>query len=425
MRASVLVSVVGKVLEGITLVLLITLVPRLLGPADYGSFAVALSIVTVVSAAAALGGPTWMSRFVPTVAEDDRPGLARALALRSARWRIGACLLAAVVATALSLADPDRFAVLTCLLVVLALTLDVAATLFAQVALAVGGVALWSLRYPVQNLVLVAAVPTLHAGFGTDGALAGIALASGSALALGLVYVLSRLRGSTKATTLPLGAARFALVYGASGLFVQLLHRGGVVAVAVLAGSQVEAGYAAISIGIALALTYVVWQAFAVDLPRLSGSGETDDGARAAIQQLAWLALTVVGPLAAISAVALDRLIPALAGERYRGVIASLGPALAIVPLAPLTSAVGQISALRLRPLPRLLATASGALVFLAAAIALVPGHTAAGASTALLLGTSAMAAIGAIAFRGLLDRRFVAASFAASLVVLGASEWI
>ncbi|MBA3243588.1 MAG: hypothetical protein H0T61_00225, partial [Actinobacteria bacterium] len=70
-----LVGLAGKALEAVTLVLLITLVPRLLGPTDYGSFAVALSIVTLGSAASALGGPTWMSRFVPTVAAADRAGL--------------------------------------------------------------------------------------------------------------------------------------------------------------------------------------------------------------------------------------------------------------------------------------------------------------------------------------------------------------
>ena len=374
MRAAVLISVMGKALEAMTLVLLITLVPRQLGPADYGTFAVALSIVTLGSAASALGGPTWLSRFVPTVAAADRPGLARALAVRSARWRIGVCVAAAALATALAVVRPDRFSATACFLVVLALVFDVAATLVYQVGLALGRVALWSLRYPVQNAVLVSAVLALHAGFGTEGALAGIALSSGCALALGLVVVVPLLRGAARTATIPADAARFALVYGASGLFVQLLHRGGVVVVALLAGSQVEAGFAALSIGVALALTYVVWQAFAVDLPRLSAGGVTSAPADASIRRLAWLALTVAVPVAAIAAITLDRIVPALAGERYRGVEPSLGPALAIVPLAALTSATTQVSALRLRPLPRLLAAAVGALVFVAASVAFVPG---------------------------------------------------
>ncbi len=423
MRSPVLVGVVGKALESVTLVLLLTLVPRLLGPADYGSFAVALSIVALGSAASSLGGPTWLSRFVPTAAAGDRPALARTLALRSARWRIGVCALAAVLATALAVVDPARFSPLACFFVLLALVFDVAATLVYQVGLALGKVALWSLRYPIQNTVLVAAVAVLHAGFGEEGALAGLALASGCVLVLGLVVVASPLRAAARTPPLPPGAARFALVYGASGLFVQILHRGGVVAVAVLAGSQVEAGFAAVSIGIALALTYFVWQAFTVDLPRLAAGHEAGDRADASLHRLAWLALIVVVPIATLAAISLDRVLPALAGEQYSGVSESLGPALAIVPLAPLTGAAAQVSALRLRPLPRLLATALGALVFVVAVAVLVPAHAAAGAATALLLGTAAMAAVGAAAFRDRLGWRFVAASFAAGLFVLGVSD--
>ena len=422
MRTTVLVGVAGKALEALTLVLLFTLVPRLLGPSDYGSFAVALSLVTLASAASSLGGPTWLSRFVPTVPVADRPGLARALAARSARWRIGICVVAAVVATILGFADPERFGAFTCLFAVLALTLDVAATLVYQVGLALGRIGLWSMRYPIQNAVLVASVPVLHARFGTEGALAGIALSSGAALAVGLAAV-PAWRGLERATALPVGAIRFAVVYGASGFFVQLLHRGGVVLVALLAGSQVEAGLAAVSIGVALALTYVVWQAFMLELPRLAAGDATGERAEGSVRTLAWFALCGAVPVAIIAAIALDDVIARLAGEPFGDVGSSLGPALAIVPLAPLTSAAAQVSALRMRPLTRLLATAVGAVVFLGAAVVLVPGEAALGATTALFLGTVATAAVGAATFPDLLQRRFVAASFLGVLLVLAASR--
>jgi len=423
MRTTVLVGGVGKALEAVTLVLLFTLVPRLLGPSDYGSFAVALSLVTLASAASALGGPTWLSRFVPTVPVADRPGLARALAVRSARWRIGVCGVAALIATVLALADPERFDPVACFLVVLAITLDVAATLVYQVGLALGRIGLWSLRYPIQNAVLVAGVLVLHAGFGIEGAFAGIALSSGAALAVGLAFV-PPWRGPASATALPAGAARFAVIYGASGFFVQLLHRGGVVLVALLAGSQVEAGFAAISIGIALALTYLVWQWFALELPRLSAGEETRQRVEASVRSLAWFALWVAVPAALVAAVAFDQVITRLAGERFGGVDASLGPALAIVPLAPLTSAAAQLAALRLQPLLRLLAAAVGAGFFLGAAFILVPGQAALGATIALLLGSAAAAAVGAATYGNLLERRFVAASFLGTVLVLAVARW-
>ena len=229
MRSPVLVGVVGKALESVTLVLLLTLVPRLLGPADYGSFAVALSIVALGSAASSLGGPTWLSRFVPTAAAGDRPALARTLALRSARWRIGVCALAAVLATALAVVDPARFSPLACFFVLLALVFDVAATLVYQVGLALGKVARWSLRYPIQNTVLVAAVAVLHAGFGEEGALAGLALASGCVLVLGLVVVASPCaprRGRRRCRPAP-PVSRSSRSQRA---LRPILHRGGVVA---------------------------------------------------------------------------------------------------------------------------------------------------------------------------------------------------
>jgi O-antigen/teichoic acid export membrane protein len=423
MSRSLLLGVGGKTLEAVMLVLLITVVPRLLGPSDYGTFAVALSVVTLGSAASALGGPTPLSRFVPMVDPRERPGLARELALRSAKWRAGVCAVAAAGGLGLWLSDPGRFRLLPTALVVLALVLDVAATLVYQVGLALGGVALWSLRYPLQTGVLVAAVPALQHSFGSDGALAGIVVASAVVLAVGVVPVVSPLLGVRSSAGLPQGAVRFALVYGASGFFVQLLHRGGVLAVAVLAGSQVEAGFTALSIGIALGLTYAVWQVFTLELPRLAagGAGATQDNS---VRTLAWLALWVVVPITALAAAALDRLVPALAGERYRGVEASLGPALAIVPLAPLASAAAQAAALSLRPLVRLAASSAGALVFVVAALLLVPDHGSAGATTALLIGTAAMVAVGAAVFRDFFGLRLAVVSLGASCLVLGVAAW-
>ena len=55
----------GKAAEAVTLVLLATVVPRLLGPADYGRLSVVLTLVAVGSVALTLGGATLLSRYVP------------------------------------------------------------------------------------------------------------------------------------------------------------------------------------------------------------------------------------------------------------------------------------------------------------------------------------------------------------------------
>ncbi len=65
-----------------------TLLPRVLGPEQYGTFALALSVVLIASSAMTLGGAPLMARYVPTVKPNERPALAPALALRLAAWQV-------------------------------------------------------------------------------------------------------------------------------------------------------------------------------------------------------------------------------------------------------------------------------------------------------------------------------------------------
>jgi hypothetical protein len=84
---AVLVSVAGKSAELATLVLLATIVPRVLGPTDFGRFSVPLTVVTLGSLALTLGGHTVMARYVPAAPPGDRVALARRLGARLARGR--------------------------------------------------------------------------------------------------------------------------------------------------------------------------------------------------------------------------------------------------------------------------------------------------------------------------------------------------
>src|SRR5688572_28407776 len=109
MRASVLGSMAGKTAEMVTLVLLATVVPRALGPEDYGRFSVPLTIVTLGSLALTLDGPIDMARFVPAAPERDRLALARSLGLRLARGRATQLAVIAVAAAGLAVARPETF----------------------------------------------------------------------------------------------------------------------------------------------------------------------------------------------------------------------------------------------------------------------------------------------------------------------------
>ena len=152
----------------------------------------------------------------------------------------------------------------------LALALNVAATLALQADLGLGRAAAWSARYPVQNAVLIAAVVALYATAGVSGAIAGVAVAGAAGLALALTATASLWRAAPGAPVhLPTGAARFGLTAAATGALTQLVQRGGVLAAALLSTDE-ETGHAAVAIGVALAATYAVAQVFVVTLPALT-----------------------------------------------------------------------------------------------------------------------------------------------------------
>ncbi len=76
-RGPVVASLAGKVAEAVTLLLLARVVPRVLGPADYGRFAVALTVVAIGAVAMTLGGATLLARYVPTAARETADSTAR------------------------------------------------------------------------------------------------------------------------------------------------------------------------------------------------------------------------------------------------------------------------------------------------------------------------------------------------------------
>jgi len=184
----------AKAAEVATLAALVTVVPRVLGPGDYGTLAIAMSVVAVGSLALSAGGPTLMSSYLPRVPAERRPALARSLGVRVARWRLLASAAIALLAVGLCVAAPDTFPAVVTLLVALALVLELAATLAFNIVLGLGRSRLWSFRYPVQNLVLIVAAAGFGALAGPEGAVAGVALAAAAALAVGGAAIAGPLR---------------------------------------------------------------------------------------------------------------------------------------------------------------------------------------------------------------------------------------
>ena len=417
LRRPVVAGVLGKVAEAATLVLLATVVPRLLGPADYGRLSVTLTLVAVGSVAMTLGGATLLARYVPAAPPEQRRGLARALTLRLARNRIAPFVLLTVVAAVLAVGGwfPARETVW----VLLALALNVVATLALQADLGLGRAGAWSARFPVQNAVLIAAVVALYGAAGVDGAIAGVAVAGAAGLALAAAATAPLWRAAPRVPVdLPPDAARFGLVAAGTGALTQFVQRGGVVAAAVLSTDE-ETGHAAVAIGVALAATYAVAQVFVVTLPALSAR-QAEGAAEPALRRLAGVLLAAVLPAMALAVLAVGVAVPVVLGAAYTDAVAAFPLALATVVLAPLNALLLQAAALRLRPVATLTAAAAGAAVFVGVAVLAVPVWGAAGAAGAALAGTTAAAVAGVVAVPGAAGWRLVTASLVGAAAVAG-----
>ncbi|MGD9526579.1 hypothetical protein [Pseudonocardia sp.] len=438
LRGPVLAGLAGKAVEAVTLVLLATLVPRLLGPADYGGFAVALTVVALGSLAMTMGGATLLARYVPAAA--DPAGVAAALTRRLARNRAVAfagLVLVGAVASAAGWLPPVQTA-----LVLAALGCNVVATLALQADLGLGRALAWSFRYPLQNAVLVAGVLLLHGRFGATGAVVAILVAGAVAAVLGLA-VAAPLWGAT--APIPDGALRFGVLQAAGGVLAQSTQRGGVLAVAVLAGSAVETGYAGLATGIALAATYAVVQVFTVTLPVLAGrpgagapaavpvpevtNGRStraaeggDAHAEDALRRIACWLLAAVVAVAVVAVPALPVAVPVVFGAAYAAAVPAFVPALAAVVLAPVNALAIQAAALRLRPDATVRAALAGFVAFVVVALYAVPGWGAVSASSGALAGAGISALASIRLLPGAVGTRLAILSFggAAAVVLLG-----
>jgi O-antigen/teichoic acid export membrane protein len=415
------IAALGKAFEIASLCLLVTVVPRALGPGDYGVFAVATSIVTIGSATLALGGPVLMGRFVPTAPEYDRPALARALAARTARWRGGLLALAGVVVAVIAAARPGTLPLVPTALVLSALCVDAAATVLLQMTFALQRVVAWSLRYPLQNLTLVVGVLVLGTTLGEAGILAAILLSTLAALAVGIAA--TRRMGPAAprwCRPLPDGVTRFATLQGLGSGAMVLGQRGGILAVALLGSATDETGFAALAIGISLALCFAGVQPFVAELPRLVELSASDsERAEREVRRLGWIALGALGLAAILTAAVGDQILRLAGGHAYEGAQDALVVALAAVPFAAALGVLTVTSALRLRIEARLLSLGAGLVATVVGSLLLVPHHAAVGGAAAFTAGAIATGMVACALLPTGVRPSFVAACALAACVVV------
>jgi len=393
-RGALATSAAGKALEALTLAALVLLVPRALGAADYGGFAVALAVATGIATATGIGGPSLFARVLAPLDGRGRQDVARALVLRIGRTRASLLCGLAFAAAAGTWLAPGDVAPGQVALVGAAAVLGTAATLFSQLALGLERSAAWTLRYPLENAVIVVAALALYPVAGLDGAIAAVALGAAAALVLGIAGTRDALRGARAGADLPAGALRFARLQAGAGGLTQVVHRGAAPACALAGAGAVATAHVAIAAGVALAITYAVLLTLLVALPAAMRAHAQDRmRAEAVLQRTALLCAAVVVPVCGGLALAAEPLLAGALGEDFRGAADALRIALAAAALAPLWALANQLAALRGRAEATLEGAAAGALAFACAAAALIGPHEAAGAAGAMLAGVAAMTA--------------------------------
>ncbi|MEX2619255.1 MAG: hypothetical protein WD250_03450 [Egibacteraceae bacterium] len=429
-RSAVLGTVVAKAAELVTLVALGTIVPRVLGPVDYGRFSVLLTIVTIGTGALALGGTALQARFVPAVPLAQRPALAYAVAARLVRVRGGQLLGLAAVVGALVVWDPVTFPPVSTTLTFVALTVAVLATLGCQAGLGLGRTAAWNARYPVHNAVLVLALVWLYPRAGVPGTAVALVLAACGMSGVGVVAARGLRRPSGGADPLPDAIRRFGRLQGTGWALSQIAQRGGVLAVALLAGSTVETGYAALAIGTALPATYAVLALFTVTLPHLSATGADADGVahvghdahgrgEPQLRRLAGAILALLVPATLAVAFLLPSLTAGVFGADYAPAARTFAPALALVVLSPLQALLIQVAALRLRADVTTWSALLGLVAFLGVAVIFVPRIGATGATAATSIAAAVTVAVAGRRLPGAVGRVLGITSFAAAATVV------
>ena len=418
-RTPVGMGLAGKVAEAVALCVFVTVLPRVLGPEDFGRLALAVAVVQIAGATMSFGGPVTLSRFIPAQPGPEQRSVARLLVTRMAAWRALILAGAALLAVVAAVVAPDRVPPAMAVLLVAAITFEAIATLFAQAGLGLGVPALWSYRIPVQTSLLIVTALCLVPPFGAWGAAAAVVVTGAIVATLVVAIVAPRLHRVRPAARMPDGVARFAAIQALTGFLVLCVARGGVVAVAWLHPSAAAVGYIGLAAGVALGGVYAVSQAFTLQLPSLAAQAGTDPaGAEARGRRLARAGVLTVAPGAVLGAALIPLVLVPIAGERFAPATTAVVVALAMVPFAPVTALVVQTAALRLRPSVSLVSAAAGAAVFAAVALTATDPFGATGAAAAMAAGGAASALTGALVMRDVVPRRLLAISVAAALAI-------
>jgi O-antigen/teichoic acid export membrane protein len=378
-------------------VLFAVMVPRLMGPAAYGRFALVYSLSTLFVMCSTLGFTEVASRFLPELSRRaDSRELHRVVGgLLSIRLIAGAVVAAAFLGlTTVWLPDLDGWALAA---VTGAIFVRAVSHLLFTFFLGLNHAARWGAGELVSRSLLVVFVLPGYALGGFRGACVGLLLTEVATLAIALEWARSLLRlGRPRLAGRYLGPyLRVGLVYFAVNLLLIAFQASGESLIRLVTHDYAEVSYFGIANSIHLSAVAAIQQlslAFAALLITLRAQ-KAEPALREGLRRLvAWIAAAAVAAVYGVLLLGSD-LIPLVVGRSFQPVVRTLIPmTLALLPLA--LASVGSVVAVthdRSRVL--LLGAALRLAVFWGAGPLLVLRVGSLGACEAVLLAYSVQAA--------------------------------
>ena len=342
-----------RVLDVAGVTLFAAVVPRLLGPAAFGRFALLTSVSMWFTLLSGLGAVSMLTRSVPRmVAAGDEEGLRRlATSMAVLRAITGACAAAGffLIATLL-LGEPD---VLAAAFVAGAVLCRSVGNLGFALLLGLNDAARWGLGDLVRRWMIVGLVPLGFVAAGLRGACLGLLGAEATVLACALWWARPYLRRNavdlSRSHLSPF--LRISSLFAVGNLLLTLTHRSGETLVRFATNRYEEVGFFGAAYAVYLTVAHVMGQLVSSLAPHLVGQFEL--GRADAIG--AWLErllkyLAAVAVLSVAGAAMLGRaLVPMLMGGEYAPVATNVS----VITLALLTVAIGSVARLQVLVLDR------------------------------------------------------------------------
>jgi len=364
-NAGLLMAQRGFHVLGVTL--FAVLVPRLMGPALFGRYALLISVSLWFALLNAPGAVSMLTRSIPRfVAANDGDGLRRlATSLVVLRALTGS--FAAVgyfLASTLVLGEPDRVAAALVAAGVLCCTVG---TLSFALFLGLNQAARWGLGDLLHRWLALAFVPIGFAAAGLRGACLGFLGVELTVAACGLWWARRYLRWrDVDLSRRHLGPhLRTGMHFAAGAVLMVFTQRSGETLVRLSTGRYEDVAFFGLAYAIYLTIAQAMWQfavAFAPFLVTLLERGRRDDVALWLERLLKYMVVGAVLALAGMIFVGRDA-VPLLLGAKFHAVAENAVPPM----LALLTLSVGMTGRLLALTLDRPGATATGAAIELAA----------------------------------------------------------